>query len=89
MSTLVPLLAPQTETTRFHRLAQEKCTAETVPKSEISLVEHGFSRAKTLASNQSENLKVYPTHKNMSFGMVSPVIPVGGEERIILDNKCF
>jgi len=41
-----------------------------VPKAEISLVGHGFSRAKTLVSKRFANLKVCPTQKIMFFGTV-------------------
>jgi len=46
---------------------------ETVPKLSISLVGHGFSRAKTLVSKRFANLKVCPTQKIMNFGTASAV----------------
>jgi len=48
-------------------------SSETVPKLSISLVGHGFSRAKILVINYFANLKVHPTQKYLNFGTVSSV----------------
>jgi len=45
----------------------------TVPKPQIELVGHGFSRANTLVSKCFANLKVCPTLKNLGFGAVSSI----------------
>ncbi len=45
--------------------------SETVPKLSVSLVGHGFSRAKILVISYFANLKVRPTQKYLNFDPVS------------------
>ena len=62
-----------------------RLTAETGSKISISFVGHGFSRAKILVINYFANLKVRPTHKNMTSGTASAP---GKENKKNSDNLC-